>query len=674
MPELHSAPNVGDFALEFEQLRVAVAVSIGTRNAEALKAIIAAAGGPEAVASAMSAMTEGKQGNIFMALARAALPPAMHIQPIMGKSGGRLSWLLWRGILAGRRSNDPAATGAVPILELLASTGWRPAAMQMKSLVDVAASMRDCEALVFFGEKGWLPPMTGKTFMEAARSTLICEAFSSQSPQDLAALAKLVDLGVFVDRDGFIGLMDFAALSLYECAHVLDSKGFAPRATAIAHASLAHHGEGCGVGPAAMMARLFSGDHWTHISKTPPSKWHGSLEASFDWLASRGGSFSVPADAVGKRLDPFRALAKAPMRNASSSLAVLASLARHGAIASESERYLAEEVASMNGRDERFLAMAIEAGAHKSASPTRVFAALAGWRSDGPGSAPSAGSPDPALPLGQKRVFSALAGWRDGGVEARASSFAHYFKKLGIDPAKVDAGARATHHPLSIAIVRKQFALGSLFIELGMSPIVRSRATGETLLHALALDDSAAGALFTQQLLAIPGMAPLVDMPSRPEAPESTLASGRTALMRAAGALSLGQAKALLGAGADPNLQDSHGFTALRYLSRKSGTRAQEKSAPMVRLLLAAGADPSIADNKGGTPATAMADAAPIDALAEILESSPDSLDGPKGAKAQLSLIARGAKGVAIVERALLSSDSGAASMPSIPVKTRPRL
>lgn len=674
MQELSHSLALGEPDAEFERLRTSVAVSIGIRDVEALTKIIAAPRGLDAVASAMAAMTEGRQGNVFMATARLALPPAPHIHPIMGKSGGRLSWLLWRGVPVRRRPEDPTSTGAVPILELLASTGWRPAAMQMKSLVDVAASMRDCETLVFFGQKGWLPAMTGKTFMEAARPVRICEAFILQSPHDLAALAKLVDLGVFVDKEGCIGLMDFAALSLYDCAHVLDAKGFSPRATAIAHASMAHHGEGAGVGPAAMMARLFSGDHWTKTSKTPPTKWHGSLEASFDWLASRGACFSLPGDVAGKRADPFRALAKAPSRNASSSMAVLASLARHGAVASESGRYLAEEIASMDGRDERFLAMAIDGGAHEAASATRVFAALAGWRSDGPGSAARADRPDPSPGKGVKRVFSALAGWRDAGHEARALSFAHYFAALGIDPAKVDVGARSSHHPLFVAIVRKQFSVASLFIELGMSPLARSRATDETLFHALALDDSEAAARFTEQLLAVPGMAGLVDLPSRPELPGSTQPSGRTALMRAAGSLCLGQARALLAAGANPNLQDSHGFTPLRYLSRKSGTRAMEKSAPMTRLLLAAGADPSIADCQGGTPATAMADAAPIDAIAEILKSAPSSLGGPKGAKAQLSLAARGAQAVAIVERAILSSDSSTDLGSALPARIRPRL
>lgn len=658
-------------APSLHQMAVDVAIGIAKRDAAALDMILASPLGLDAVSECMSALVSGKQGNAFMSDVRQALPNVHPTPAIFGRSGGRLAWLIWRGVPAGRPAGAPCSTGSVAIFERLASTGWAPSNIQMKSLIDVAAHTRDCGALVFFAERGWLPPISGSTFMADSRPIRICEAFLAQAEEDLTALGRLIDLGVFVDQDGFVGLMDFAALSLYECADVFDAKKFQPRATAIAHASQQHHGLGRGVGPAALLARLFSGDWWKLISKTNPASWHGSAAKSFEWLAAKAGPLAA-ATQCSPRLDPFRALARAPARHQSACRGVLACLEAHGASARQSSRYLAEEVAAMDGKSEFFLTMAIDAGAQQCASPTRVFAALAGWRSDYSREAADESHPDPLAGSSQKRAFSPLSGWRDWGVQERACSFAHYFKQLGIEPALVDLGAVATHHPLFVAVARKKFALASLFLDLGMSPFCRTASTGETIFHALALDDSDEAAAFSAKLLAIPGMANLVDLPSHPESESSALPSGRTALMRASGALNHNQVKALLCAGADPNRQDSFGSSPLGYLARKSGSRAVERCTPVVRALLAAGADPSIADFKGIAPAVAMARSGPIDAIAEILGSLPCALDGPSAAKARLCLSARGPQALSIVERATLSGDVEAAC--SARPRSAPRL
>jgi len=79
--------------------------------------------------------------------------------------------------------------------------------------------------------------------------------------------------------------------------------------------------------------------------------------------------------------------------------------------------------------------------------------------------------------------------------------------------------------------------------------------------------------------------------------PDLTDDTGRTALHYAAqlGMAGMRVMKMLLTAGADPNIQDNHGLTPLHLAALGSSART-------VKALLKAGADPSITNNEGQTP------------------------------------------------------------------------
>jgi ankyrin repeat protein len=78
--------------------------------------------------------------------------------------------------------------------------------------------------------------------------------------------------------------------------------------------------------------------------------------------------------------------------------------------------------------------------------------------------------------------------------------------------------------------------------------------------------------------------------------------TGTTALAAAASERAIGAVRALLRAGADPNLQDRAGRSALHLASESKLHPRERHAVPIVELLLAHEADPNLCDKDGKTP------------------------------------------------------------------------
>lgn len=644
-------------------IALAVGVAIATRNSAELARLLALPSGPASALSCMEHLANRKSGRSFLNQLCRALPPLPHLAPIAGSSAEMLAWLAWRGVLPGRPHMQVGSVGAAAIFSHFAAIGWAPEPAQLRSLVDACSEMRDCESLVVFAENGWLPPLTEDCFPgHRDAPPRFCGAFGKESRQDLAALGRLVDLGVLVDADGFVGLMDFAALGLYECAKALDAKGFSPRPIALvrmAYGDIGFTAPGP-LSPASALARLFCGSLWRERSKRPPASWLGSAQEAFDWLASKAPL--APQGSWDPHCDPFHAIASTSGRVPALVESVLDALASHGLHPADSELYLARELQAMDGHSEMFAAIAIARGAHRGADPRLAFNALASWTRDfpsegAPGDLPpsldASGSPCSARNL----AFSALVGWRPVGAAFRAIAFGSKLCELGLDPSAV-GGASSEPFPTLHAAAKKNFEFIKFLLRRGVS--ARSASSeGQTIFHLLAQDKSPDCVGLAISLLEDPANRALVDAISGP--------MQGTPLMQAARFINLPCAKALLDAGANPNLRDAKGLTALGYLARKSGKLAVESSEAMARLLIGAGADPMIASLEGSTPAMAMASRAPLGAIAALIEAAPDVFSGPGGGSARIALAARGEAAVSIVERAeLMAAPLASPPSPSV--------
>lgn len=654
------------------EIPFAVGMAIATRNATELSRLLALPNGHAQALLCMERLGQGGKGRIFFDQLRGMLPPLRHAPPFTGPYVGMLAWLAWRGVLPGRPHVQSDPVGAAAIFSHLASIGWVPQPAQLRSLVDASSDMRDCASLVVFAENGWLPALDQDCFEGRLNEPhRFCAAFGKQSVEDLAALGRLVDLGVIVNADGFVGLMDFAALGLYECAKVLDAKGFDPRPLALTRMADGDIGPSAPgpLSPASALARLMCGNFWRQGSGHSPCSWLGSAQEAFDWLAAKGPL--MPEGPWERHSDPFCSISSAADRSPDLVEGVLDALASHGIHAGQSERYLSEELQAMDGQSEQFVGIAIARGAHRGADPRLVFNALASWTRD----FPSEGQPHkrpPALdPNGlrcseRNLAFSTLVGWRPTGAVSRAIAFGAKLCELGLDPSSLPQGSGASEiAPTLHAAAKKNFEFVRFLLSRGV-PASSTSLQGQTILHLLAQDKSPDSTALAISLLEIPANRALVDAISNP--------MQSTALMQAARFINIDCAKALLDAGANPNLRDAKGLTALGYLARKSGKLAVERSEAMARLLIGAGADPMIATHEGATPAMTMAANAPLGAIAAIIEAAPDVFSGPSGGSARAALAARGEAAVSIVERAELMAVPLASTPAAFARKPRSRL
>lgn len=115
--------------------------------------------------------------------------------------------------------------------------------------------------------------------------------------------------------------------------------------------------------------------------------------------------------------------------------------------------------------------------------------------------------------------------------------------------------------------------------------------------------------------------------------------------------------------GLDVHARDSAGKTPGHLAAKRYGAKNQKKVEPTLRALSSAGFDWASLDKKGGSALAALAAKGPIEPLADIVKSAPDSLSAQGGdaLAAQGILAKRGGAALAAVESVVLAADGQAA-------------
>lgn len=527
----------------------------------------------------------------------------------------------------------PQEKGLIRGWDFLTQNGWEPKLKALAEMARLAAECSDSAALVWLAEKGSLSLQGSPHSQFHNYHTGVCHAFKAQSNEDLAALERLVELGALADGDGLVGFTDFLAYDQPACARKLAELGFQPRSLVIPMGSSQP-----GASPLAVYARLVVDRHGE--SERATAKLIARAEEDLSDLAARGIGFALPGPPdQAWNWDPF--VISVRYRRSGSErqpimLAFYESLLKHGADINLSGQYLADEVRLLDwhGGDPVYFENALRLGADPTISPGPLLAAPAHWS-------------------GSMRL-GALA-WMDKLIA------------LGADASKVPISSLANDHPIAAAIEAKNLLYARGALHRGVSPEWTSSADGASCLHLLASYQKPDAVALCAQIARDPRSKHLLDHKTR-------VAEGKgaeTALMRACAELNAAQVKTLLDAGAEVNLQDAKGWSALHHAGRKYGAKAQTKCAPVISLLLAAGADPALVNASGLTAGQAMAKRAPLNGLAELLSLRPEDLTGASEAArlATEALGKRGALATSIVEQAIL----GAESAPMVK-KTRSRL
>ena len=564
--------------------------------------------------------------------------PTQENDPLLAKSSLRaIEGLLTTPAFGSR---DPGATASM--LSLIDSHAGGALRSIATPLASAAIANKNVECLAWLADRGlWLASSNGTHFQTCAVA-----AFSPESDHSIACLAQLCDAGALVDADGALGLTDFLARGLHRSAMALGAKGFKPRPQIIQGPSSAQGATPVCSYLIGLSERSFATDNQVREAAIDAA---GCLA----WLASQGADFApsmsyftqhpqLQGYAGGAMLfDPFcaaRLLMERSRRAGCASRAplgatILDTLRNLGANPNLTGQFLAAEIQDLDYQNlnaANFQA-ALGAGADPSQHPGKLLAAPARWR-------------------------------------AHASHAPAWFDKLaalGADPRSISATSNQSDHPLASALSHRAIAYAAHALEKGVSPAWRSSSTGETLWHLLAEQETPAAIHFSRNLGAIPTAAALVCCPLSwpPGAPQAFL-RGTTPLHLACSSLNLGQAKILLSLGADPNLQDEIGQSALHCAGRKFGAKALKKTAPLIELLMSHGADPSLLNANGLTAAQAMAKRSPLDGLAILLRARPEDLSsGDKAsAIAQLAIANRGAQAHSIIDEAVLSAASATAT------------
>lgn len=115
--------------------------------------------------------------------------------------------------------------------------------------------------------------------------------------------------------------------------------------------------------------------------------------------------------------------------------------------------------------------------------------------------------------------------------------------------------------------------------------------------------------------------------------------------------------------GLDVHARDSAGKTPGHLAAKRYGAKNQKKVEPTLRALSSAGFDWASLDKKGVSALAALAAKGPIEPLADIVKSAPDSLSAQGGdaPAAQGILAKRGGAALAAVESVVLAADGQAA-------------
>lgn len=544
-------------------------------------------------------------------------------------------------------ARDPEATAAM--LSLIDAHGGFALGSRSTRLASAAIANKDVECLAWLAERGlWRASSHGTHFQTSAVA-----AFSPESDYTIARLSRLCDAGALVDADGALGLTDFLARGLHRSAMALSSKGFKPRPQVLLGPSNCQGATPVCAYLIGLSERSFATDK--HVRET-------AIDAveCLQWLSAQGADFAPPEGgfphgsplhglaAAAILYDPFCAASLLMERRRRAGCAsraplaamILKALRSLGANPNLTGQFLVAEIQDLdyeNLNAANFQA-ALEAGANPSLHPGKVLAAPARWRIH----------------------TSHAPAWFDK------------LAALGADPRAISSTCGQSDHPLACALSHRAIAYASHALAAGVSPAWRSSSTGETLWHLLAEQETKAALDFSRKLGAIPEAAALIDRPfsSTPDAPEGLL-QGTTPLHLACSSLNLGQARILLGLGANPNLQDGAGQSALHCAGRKFGAKALKKTAPLIELLMSHGADPSLLNSNGITAAQAMAKRSPLDGLAILLRARPEDLaSGDKAsAAAQRAIAKRGAQAHSIIDEAVLSAEGSVSTPANLPSK-----
>lgn len=518
--------------------------------------------------------------------------------------------------------SDPLA-----LTQSLMAAGWKPSPTAFSELACLAAQHDALPLILWLAQTGSLPPQAASPVYEG---NSICPAFARQGPAELAALEALARSKHLVDADGMVGLTDFLASGQFDCAQRLAHLGFKPR-TLVIRAECASPGSSAV--SACVRARA---NRRNLIEPAALAQAARDLERDLDFLADQGAPFSFPPpelNATWRQIgdtDPFFAGAMEREIPLALKQAAFQRLSLHGANPNASGAFLGAEVFMM------------------------LYNPLNPLNPDPVDSALRLGA-DPALRPGW--TLSGLARWDQSSLPQAVRALDRLIG-LGAELSRVPLSCPSWEHPLANAIEWSRFGYASALLDRGGPAAWVSSVTGDTALHLLVSLNNKAALALMERLLLDPSVRAIANhASSRPEW------AGHTPLMMACGALNEPMAKALLGAGANPNATDSLGRSALHHAGRKFGAKAQQKCVSLVSLLLSFGADPSLPNHAGLTPGQAMAKRAPLEGLAQLLILRPDDLTGSteSAKQAAASLMARGAQAVSVVESAVLGAHSAPA-------------
>lgn len=550
------------------------------------------------------------------------------------------------------------ANATASILSIIEAHGGFGAPERSLALAHAAIANKDVECLAWLAERDLWRANNDAAYLPTSAAA----AFSPESDYTIERLLRICDAGALVDAEGSLGITDFLAFGLHRSAMALGTRGFTPRLLLVGPSNRPASTPLCTY-LISLSQQLFLADKDVASAASDAVKCLQWLAASGAEFAPKGSHFPEgspwqESPGAAANFDPFCAaglmMEPALLRHSSCRVgrasrdplaaAVMAELLRLGANPNLTGQFLAAEVRNLELQhfNSANFHTALDLGADPSCNPGEILAIPAQWS---------------AKPAQAIAWFDKLAA-------------------LGADPRSVSSTCSQSGHPLASAVSHRAIAYASHALKAGVCPSWRSLRTGETLWHLLAEQETKAALSFARELANIPAAAAMVDLPL---SVDTELVDGRlrgpTPLHLACVSLNLGHAKILLGLGANPNLQDAFGQSALHCAGRKFGAKARQKTAPLIELLMSHGADPSLLNSNGLTAAQAMAKRAPLDGLAILLSSRPQDLSSGDAAStaAQLAIARRGEQALSIVEEAVLRSH-GSISPAAISPSKKPRL
>ena len=229
--------------------------------------------------------------------------------------------------------------------------------------------------------------------------------------------------------------------------------------------------------------------------------------------------------------------------------------------------------------------------------------------------------------------------------------------QLGLSYEDSPIKSRIENHPIALACVQNRSKWATFLIKKGVNP--RWSATNEsylgfTIVHLLAeASPTLENLRVIEAVLATDGGRAQIN--TKAEAPRK---KGLTALMLASNQLNLPAMAALLKNGADPNLQDEYGQSALHHVGKRFSASIEGKSKQAVELLIEANINVHLKNKKGQTAAQMMTARAPLGSLMELLAHAPLDVAGsePEAREAAKKLAQRGGDAVSKVEQLVLTA------------------